>query len=257
MFYGYDRGMQSEVIWLEGHISVTAAIQGGLRTVTAVYIRRGKWNRQAAALKRLALACNIPVEQVDDEFIAARVSGNSHGGVIANVGARKFVDMADLLAGKQNPFIVMLDGIEDPFNFGQAVRTLYAAGADGLVVRPRNWMTAGSTVARASAGASELIPTAVADTAVDAATTFRSHNLQIVTTTKKSKTTLYTADLTGPLFMLIGGERRGVTRSFLEQADLCLQIPYGRQFGQSLGAAASAAVLGFEIMRQRSQKPTP
>lgn len=257
MFCGYDRVMHSETIWLEGHISVTAAIQGGFRSVTAVYLRRGKWSRQAAALKRLALACNIPVEQVDEAFFAARVSGNSHGGVIAQVGARKFVDMADLIAGQQNPFIVMLDGIEDPFNFGQAVRTLYAAGAAGLVVRPRNWMTAGGTVARASAGASELIPTAVAGTAEDAAAYFRDHGLQIVTTTKKSTTTLYTADLSGSLFILIGGERRGVTRSLLDQADLRLQIPYGRQFGQSLGAAASAAVLGFEIMRQRNLNPVP
>ncbi|MCA9950905.1 MAG: RNA methyltransferase [Anaerolineales bacterium] len=248
--------MQSETIWLEGHISVTAAIQGGFRTVTAVYLGHGKWSRQVAALKRLALACNIPVEQVDESFIADRVSGNSHGGVIAEAGPRKFMGVADLITGQQNPFIVMLDGIEDPFNFGQAVRTLYAAGANGLVVRPRNWMTAGSIVARASAGAAELIPTAVAETAVDAATYFRSFGLQIVTTTKKSTTTLYAVDLSGPLFILIGGERRGVTRSFLEQADLRLQIPYGRQFGQSLGAAASAAVLGFEIMRQRNQPPT-
>jgi 23S rRNA (guanosine2251-2'-O)-methyltransferase len=62
---------------------------------------------------------------------------------------------------------------------------------------------------------------------------------------------IYQTDLSVPLFLLIGGEKRGVTRSFLDQANLKLQIPYGRQFNRSLGAAASAAVIGFEIMRQR------
>ena len=65
---------------------------------------------------------------------------------------------------------------------------------------------------------------------------------------------IYEADLDIPLFLLIGGEKRGITRSFLEQADLRLQIPYGRQFNRSLGAAASAAILGFEIMRQRERE---
>jgi 23S rRNA (guanosine2251-2'-O)-methyltransferase len=147
----------------------------------------------------------------------------------------------------------MLDGIEDPFNFGQAIRALYAAGADGLVVRPRNWLSAAGIVARASAGTAELMPTAVAETSLDAATFFRQHGLTIACTSDKGATSLYDADLTGPLFLLIGGERRGITRSFLDQADLKVQIPYGRSFSFSLGAAAATAVISFEAARQRSQ----
>ena len=148
----------------------------------------------------------------------------------------------------------MIDGVEDPFNFGQAVRTLYAAGADGLVLRPRNWMSAAGVVARASAGATEWVPTAIAETALDAAQAFRARGLKVVSADDKAETVpLYTADLTGPLFLVIGGEKRGITRSFLDQADLLLEIPYGREFDQSLGTAAAAAVLGFEIMRQRMQ----
>ncbi len=145
----------------------------------------------------------------------------------------------------------MLDGIEDPFNFGYAVRVLYAAGADGLVVRPRNWTSAAGVVARASAGASELIPIAVAETALDAATALRTQGLTIACTVHKQSISIYNANLTIPLFLVIGGEKRGITRSFLDKADLLLHIPYGRAFAQSLGAASAAAILGFEIMRQR------
>jgi 23S rRNA (guanosine2251-2'-O)-methyltransferase len=96
---------------------------------------------------------------VTADFIDARTGGQSHGGVVAEVGPRRFLPLADLLPSTNVPFIVMLDGIEDPFNFGQAIRALYAAGADGLVVRPRNWLSAAGIVARASAGTAELMPT--------------------------------------------------------------------------------------------------
>jgi 23S rRNA (guanosine2251-2'-O)-methyltransferase len=107
-------------------------------------------------------------------------------------------------------------------------------------------------VTRASAGASELLPTAVCDTTLEAADFFRGHGLTIACTARKSAVSLYECDLTQPLFLLIGGEKRGITRSFLEQADLLLRIPYGRSFPYSLGAAASTAVVAFEVLRQRS-----
>ncbi|MEJ2746907.1 MAG: TrmH family RNA methyltransferase, partial [Anaerolineae bacterium] len=114
-----------------------------------------------------------------------------------------------------------------------------------------NWLTAAGVVARASAGASELVPMAVAETAVAAAGFFRERGLVVACTAVTNSQSIYEADLTKPLFLLIGGEKRGITRSFLEQADVRLQIPYGRPFNRSLGAAASAAIVGFEVMRQR------
>jgi len=98
------------------------------------------------------------------------------------------------------------------------------------------------------------MPTAVAETALDAATHFRARGLTIACTAQQGAISIYEADLSGPLFLVIGGERRGITRSFLEQADLLLAIPYGRAFEQSLGTTAAAAVLAFEIMRQRAAR---
>jgi 23S rRNA (guanosine2251-2'-O)-methyltransferase len=114
-------------------------------------------------------------------------------------------------------------------------------------------MSAAATVARASAGASERIATAVAESAEDAAAFFRRRGLLIACTGLENAVDVKAADLTKPLFLLIGGEKRGITRSFMEQADVTLQIPYGRVFRQSLGTAAAAAVLGYEVMRQRRE----
>jgi 23S rRNA (guanosine2251-2'-O)-methyltransferase len=247
----------SEWAWLEGRISIEAAIRGQNRSIDAVYIRRGKWDFDTKRLRRTAEKAGIRVKIVDDTFMADHAVGKSHGGLLARAGPRRFASLERLLEGSSNPLVVMLDGIEDPFNFGQAVRALYAAGIDGLVVRPRNWMTATAVVARSSAGATELMPTAVAESALEAAAFFRERGLMVACTAKESAISLYEADLTGPLFLLIGGEKRGITRSFLDQADIRLNIPYGRSFRHSLGAAASTAVFAFELSRQRKQASSP
>ena len=135
----------SEMTWLEGLIAVEAAVRGQSRDIHAVYAaagKRGKRDWQRQRFLQTAQAGGDRVERVDAEFIEARAGGKSHGGIIAEVGPRRFVALDALVEGVKRPFVVMLDGIEDPFNFGQAVRALYAAGADGLVVRPRNWLTA-------------------------------------------------------------------------------------------------------------------
>lgn len=243
----------SELAILEGFLSVRAALKAGSRPIHAIIVRRDKWDRGIAWLEHVARDAGIPFERADPAEIDAIAQGTTHGGVIARVGPRAFVPLGDLAAGAEAPFVAMLDGVEDPFNFGQAVRALYAAGAHGLVVRPRSWLSAAGTVARASAGASEWMPTAIAETALEAAAHFRARGLTIACTAQQGAVSIYETDLSGPLFLVIGGERRGITRSFLEQADLLLAIPYGRAFDQSLGTTAATAVLAFEVMRQRAR----
>jgi len=243
----------TELAVLEGFVSVRAALKARSRPIHAIMVRRDKWDRGIAWLEHAARDAGIPVERAEAAAIDAIAQGTTHGGVIARVGMRQFVPLGDLGADAGVPFVAMLDGVEDPFNFGQAVRALYAAGAHGLVVRPRNWLSAAGTVARASAGASEWMPTAVAETALDAAAHFRARGLTIACTAQQGAVSIYEADLSGPLFLVIGGERRGITRSFLDQADLLLEIPYGQAFDQSLGTTGATAVLAFEIMRQRTR----
>lgn len=243
--------MQETQDTLEGAISIGAAMRSGSREIFSLIFREG---REEGIVQRVADAAKkrgILVERVSADEIDARASGKTHGGILAVVGPRKFVSLENLL-GAPASFVVMVDGVEDPFNFGAAVRSLYAAGAHGLIVRPRNWMSAASVVARSSAGASELIPTAIAESVEEAAEFYRERGLLVACATDAPPTVnLYKTDLTRPLFLLIGGEKRGVTRSFASKADMRLEIPYARSDSHSLGTAAAAAVLGFEIMRQR------
>jgi 23S rRNA (guanosine2251-2'-O)-methyltransferase len=149
-------------------------------------------------------------------------------------------------------FVALLDGIEDPYNYGQAIRALFAAGADGVMARARSWESAAGIVARSSAGASELLPTAQVGSLDEAARLSHEAGMVVaVATTQRDATSLYEADLARPLLLIVGGERRGVTRSFVDAADLRIRIPYGRRAAHALGAATSAALIAFEVLRQR------
>lgn len=244
-----------EYALLEGIISIAAALDAHSREIYTLLVREGKSDPALRRLEARAGAQGIPVQRVSADAIDAVASGKTHGGIVARVGPRRFVALNALLPPSRPAFIAMLDGVEDPFNFGQSVRCLWAAGADALVVRPRNWMLAAGVVARASAGASELIPTALAETAEAAAAFFREHGLLVACADEdpRGSLPLYDADLTRPLFLLVGGEKRGITRSFAQSADLRLRIPYGRTHAQALGTASAAAILAFEVLRQRAR----
>ena len=243
---------------LEGHLSVTAALEAGQREIFQILIDSSKrLDRRAARLRQAAESAGAACEFVSPETIAIHASGKTHGGVIALVGERQYVGLADLLPDGAAPFVVMLDGIEDPYNFGFAIRALYAAGVHGIVLRPRNWTSASAVVGRASAGTVERMPLAIAAGAEDAADFYRERGLLVAAAAKSSSSaSLYATDLTGPLFVLIGGEKRGVTRSFRRRADRLLEIPYGRGFAGSLGTVSAATLIAFEVMRQRQTADT-
>lgn len=241
-----------EYQWIEGAVAVESVLRAKSRHVKVIYIRQERFDGAVARLQGLAKALDVNLSRVSAETISEHVPGNGHGGVIALVGRRRMTPLDDLLSAP-HPVLVMLDGVEDPFNFGQAVRALYAAGIDGLVVRPRNWLSAAAIVTRASAGASEFMPTAQAET-IDALTAVRSRRIPTAVATTENARPMHEVDLTGPLFLIIGGEKRGVARSVLQAAELRVNIPYGRDFPQALGTAGAAAVLGFEIMRQRKAR---
>lgn len=236
-------------------MSVGAALEGGRREVERVLIRADKWEK-TGKLRALARRAGTRVERVTPEQIDAVASGRTHGGILAETGPLRYAEPVDL-AGGERPFVAMLDGIEDPYNFGYAIRSLYAAGADGLVARPREWGESEATVVKASAGASDLLPIAHMESAEAAADLFKERGLAVACTAKRDATPIYDADLSGPLFLLVGGERRGITREFLGRADLVLEIPYRRRFSLSLGTVAAVSVLAFEVMRQRRSAVPP
>lgn len=239
----------------EGLISIRALIEGARLGVTDRKIERVLYTAERYAdprkrpellwLKKTGQHCGFTVEECPEEQIDELTTGSSHGGIIAIAGDRT-ISAPDPV---ENGFYMLLEGIEDPYNFGYALRSIYAAGADGVVLTPRNWMTAAGVVCRASAGASELLPLSVAEP-LDAVSIFRARGYKIICADLRDAVDVYDAELKRPLLVIVGGERRGISRALLEAVDMRVRLPYGREFGASLSAATAASVIAFEVLRQ-------
>ncbi len=230
-----------------GPISVDAVLRGGNREVARVVVGPRRPKRVERILS-MANDAGVAVDEVGESALA-QLDPRS-GGIVAEVGERRFLDASEVWGLDRVPFIAHLDGIEDPFNFGQAVRTLFAAGCTGVLLAERNWMTATSTVTRSSAGATELMPMAVQPVA-DAVDGAEARGAKVVATSDRSEHDVHDVDLSGPLLVLFGGEKRGVTRSVLNRVE-AVRIPYGRRFPRSLGTVAATSVIAFEVLRQRN-----
>jgi 23S rRNA (guanosine2251-2'-O)-methyltransferase len=239
----------NEYQWIEGPIAVESVIQASSRDVRSVIVREDRFDSVAARIQQLARDFGIPVERVSGAAIDELASRKNQT-VIAEAGPRRTKTLQELFEDVA-PVIVFLDGVEDPYNFGQAVRALYAAGIDGLIVRRRDWLPdAAMTVIRASAGATEYMPTSISEP-VGAVQAARSFAMPVAIATSENASPMYMVDLSGPLLLFIGGEKRGIARSVQRYADSRVSIPYGREFSHQLGTVGAAAVLAFEVARQR------
>ena len=243
--------MQNETI-LEGAISVKAATEASNRDVFRIYTDEKKVSRDFGYICRKAREKGIECVRTTAEKISEMTRGSTHGGICAVVGERRYAE-PETLFECEDPFIVLLEGIEDPYNFGDIIRSVYAAGATGLIVPRRNWMSADTVVARASAGASEFINAAATDDFVPFLKEAKSRGLSVVAADRKDAVNMYSADLRGPLVLAIGGSYRGLSKPVYDEADKKIFIPYGNAFRNSLSAAGAAAAISFEILRRRSE----
>lgn len=174
--------------------------------------------------------------------------GNTHGGLIAIAKERTIHALCREII-RENEFYVMIQGIEDPYNFGYALRSLYACGVSGVILPERNWMSAAGVVARSSAGASESLPMFTAEPS-DAIDAFKSVGYTVVCADLDTDEVLGECELKYPLFLIVGGERRGISKDVLLKADKKVKIEYAREFRASLSAASATTMFAYEIMRQ-------
>ncbi len=244
---------------LEGMTSISALLNTPStindRRVIKIQIDESKRRSKAAEIGFLVAKSKelgFDLEFVSGDEIDAITVGSSHGGIVALCSDRTYPILnKDLI--DSNGFYVYLEGIEDPYNFGNAIRSLYAAGVSGIVIPPRNWMSASAVVAKSSAGTSERLPIYVCD-ADSVATIFHDAGYRVLCAGIRDSVSVFEAEVTYPALLVIGGEKRGISRNILSQADQILRIDYGRDFRGSLSASSSAAVLAFEIMRKNLKK---
>jgi len=239
---------------LEGMTSISALLNSAEqndRKIISVWFDASKKKSKSAELGFLVAKShelNFSIEFRTAEEINAASIGNTHGGILAFCTDRT-IPILTQDSIKQNGFYVYLEGLEDPYNFGYTVRSLYAAGVDGIILPERNWMNAAGVVARSSAGTSELIPLFVADSEL-LVSCFHACSYQILCAGIRDSVSLYETDLRFPILLVVGGEKRGISRNLLTQADRIVRIDYGRAFRGSLSAASAATVMAFEILRQ-------
>ncbi len=239
----------------EGMTSVRAvlgAMAQGIsdRRITRILVDETKVKSRAKELGWLrfkAVEYAFAIETVSSDEIDSVTTGNTHGGILAECTARTIPELTtDSI--RPDGFYVMIEGIEDPYNFGYAIRSLYACGADGIVLSPRNWMSAAGVVCRSSAGASELLPLFECDP-VRSSAVFRSLGYKILCAGIRDSVSSFDCDMRKPVYLIVGGEKRGISSALLDTADQIVRIDYGRDFAGSLSAASAATLLGYEVMR--------
>lgn len=240
---------------MEGMSSISAvikAIEAGHtdRRILSVFIdsaKKSSKRREISFLSRKSKELGFTIEFCDEATISEFTVGNSHGGIIAFCSERNIPALTKS-AIKPNGVYYLLEGVEDPYNFGYAVRSIYAAGGDGIILSPRNWMGVAGVVARSSAGSSELIDMFVSEPE-EAANIFKELGYKVICAGIRDSVSIFDADLSYPLFVVLGGEKRGISRALLDKADETVRIDYGNDFNGSLSTAAASAVFAFEIYR--------
>lgn len=243
---------------LSGYVSIKSVLEAKSRKIYMIYIERSRFDKIMRSDLRVTeqrqysslINSGADWKLVSSEEFESLMPNANAGGIAAEVGERIFTP-ADEVLSIPNGYIAMLDGIEDPFNFAYALRSLYASGVDAVILPERNFFTASDTVIRSSAGASELLKACCVPDLAEAVKKLKSNGYFIASTAKNNKSKdLNRCKFTKPLCVVYGGEKRGISKEILEMSNLCIQIKYPRQCHYSLPACSAISIITFECAKK-------
>lgn len=247
--YGNDT-MESNII--EGRNAVIEAFRSG-KTVDKVLILEGCQDGPINTIVREAKKHNVLIKYVKKDRLDKASETGKHQGVIAYVAAYKYAEVEDILDNArkkgESPFVIILDGIEDPHNLGAIIRTANQAGAHGVIIPKRRAVGLTSTVARTSAGAINYTPVAKVTNIANTIEDLKKEGMWFVCADMDGDV-MYNLDLKGPIGLVIGNEGEGVSRLVKEKCDFIAQIPMKGDI-DSLNASVAMGILSYEIVRQR------
>ncbi|MFV0363940.1 MAG: 23S rRNA (guanosine(2251)-2'-O)-methyltransferase RlmB [Suipraeoptans sp.] len=239
---------------IEGRNAVLEALKAQ-KPVDKLFILDGCKDGPIQSIIREARKADIILNFVTKERLNQISEDGKHQGVIAYVASYKYSEVEDMLMlakeRNEDPFIFILDGIEDPHNLGAIIRTANQVGAHGVIIPKRRAVGLTYTVAKTSAGAINYTPVAKVTNITKTIDELKSKGLWFVCA-DMSGDTMYSLNLTGPIGMVIGGEGEGISRLVKENCDLVAKIPMKGNI-DSLNASVAAGVLAYEIVRQRIQ----
>lgn len=232
---------------------VAEAIEAG-RQFEKLYIRKGAEGQLMMELKDLIARHRLRYQEVPVEKLNRLTRGN-HQGVVAVVAAIAYVELQDILdrvPDDETPLIVAFDGVTDVRNFGAIARSAECAGAHGLIAPLKNAAPVNAEAIRSSAGALTTIPVTRVGSVRMTLASLQQQGFQIVAASEKSRKLLYDADFTKPTVFVMGAEDTGISPAVLKLCDEQLAIPMIGHI-ESLNVSAAAAVMLFEVVRQRIQ----
>ncbi|WP_417012482.1 23S rRNA (guanosine(2251)-2'-O)-methyltransferase RlmB [Alistipes sp.] len=222
------------------------------REIEKLYIRKGAEGQLMNELRDLCLRHRVRVQEVPVEKLNRLVRGN-HQGVVAQIAAIAYVQLEDILErvpDDETPLVVVFDGVTDVRNFGAIARSAECAGAHGLIAPLKNSAPVNAEAIRASAGALTTIPVCRVGSIRNTLKALQAEGFQVVAATEKSRKLLYDADLRRPTALVMGAEETGISKEVLKLCDEQLAIPLIGRI-ESLNVSAAAAVMLFEVVRQR------
>jgi 23S rRNA (guanosine2251-2'-O)-methyltransferase len=241
---------------VEGKNPVIELLRSG-HPVTKILLADGlKPDEAVTEILRLAQAKNVLVERVPRHMIDSQSTTAVNQGVIAYATAKEYASLDDMLAlsAKKNepPLYVILDGIEDPQNLGSILRTAYAAGIHGVIIRERRAAGLTAAVAKASAGAMWYIPIASVSSIAAAIETLKKNNIWVTGIDRSGQTDYTQMDFKSPAAIVIGSEGKGLSELVRKRCDFIAQIPMQGEIN-SLNASVAAALIMYEAFKQRSR----
>ena len=241
---------------IEGRNAVTEALRSG-RKLDKVYIAKGETDSALAFIASSARAAGAVVVEADRHKLDKMSVTGAHQGVIAIEAAKAYATVEEILAIAQQrgepPFVVVCDEISDPHNLGAIIRTAETAGAHGVIIPKRRSAGVTAIVAKTSAGAVEHMAVARVANLTAALKTLKENGLWIYGTAAEGSSDLWQTDFTGPVALVIGSEGEGMSRLVQENCDFLVNIPMRGKIS-SLNASAAAAVVLYEVVRQRTAR---
>ena len=226
---------------LEGKNAVGEALKAGV-TIDRLVVQKGLTDKAANAIIAEAKARDIKILFRDKEALDRESKDGRHQGFVADVTDYKYAELADILSGEPS-LALILDGIEDPHNLGSILRVAECAGADGVVIPRHRAASVNETVIKVSAGAANHVRVAKVANVNAAIEECKAKGMWVYALDAEGDD-LYSADLSGPVALVVGGEGKGVTPLTLKLCDGVLKIPMRGKLG-SLNASVAAGIASF------------
>lgn len=238
---------------VEGRNSVLELLESG-KDINKIYVAKGEHHGSIKKIIAIAKERRIVLVEMEKNKLNEMSQTENNQGVIAIVPPFEYCEIEDIIEEAKNrnedPFVLILDGIEDPHNLGSIIRTAETAGVHGIIIPKRRAASVNSTVNKVSAGAVEHMKVARVNNINDSIKFLKDNGLWIVGTDGDTETIYYKQDFTGPIGVVIGSEGYGMGKLTKENCDFMVKIPMKGKV-TSLNASVSAGIIMYEAVKQR------